>query len=183
MGAGREQLASAQLPVVDLGDRLGDFYNTAAIVRNLDLVITSDSAPAHLAGALGILAVCTALPFAAEWRWLVEAPTAPGIPRCDCFARPAPEIGRAYLSVSKRNYPDSSNRPARSAEHLVALARRSGRRPLGRMRGSPPYENGGRRWFRPTLDYKQPIAWTKTTSRRCSWRLDPCSALGFRARA
>ena len=41
-------------PIVDLGDRLGDFHETAAIVRNLDLVITCDSAPAHLAGALGV---------------------------------------------------------------------------------------------------------------------------------
>ncbi len=76
MGAGREQLASADLPVIDLGDRLGDFYNTAAIVRNLDLVITSDSAPAHLAGALGV-SVWIALPFAGEWRWLVERADSP----------------------------------------------------------------------------------------------------------
>ena len=47
-GAGREQLAAVAgaWPIVDLSDRLGDFHNTAAIVRNLDLVITCDSAPA-----------------------------------------------------------------------------------------------------------------------------------------
>jgi hypothetical protein len=57
--------------IVDLGDRLGDFQNTAAIVRNLDLVITCDSVSAHLAGALGV-PVWTALSFVPEWRWLLD---------------------------------------------------------------------------------------------------------------
>lgn len=55
-GPGREQVArvAERWPIVDLGDRLGDFLNMAAIVRQLDLVITCDSAPAHLAGSLGV---------------------------------------------------------------------------------------------------------------------------------
>ena len=54
-GLGREQLAAPPLAgkIVDLGDELGDFHTTAAIVTNLDLVISCDSAPVHLAGALG----------------------------------------------------------------------------------------------------------------------------------
>ena len=52
-GYGREQLRELtdRPGIVDLGDRLGDFQETAAIVANLDLVISCDSAPAHLAGA------------------------------------------------------------------------------------------------------------------------------------
>jgi tetratricopeptide (TPR) repeat protein len=91
MGAGREQLASlpAEAPIRDLGDRLGDFYDTAAIVSNLDLVITCDSAPAHLAGALGVR-VWVALPFAPDWRWLLERSDNPWYPTMRLFRQSAP---------------------------------------------------------------------------------------------
>lgn len=88
IGPGREQLAaSPELPVVDLGDRLGDFHNTAAIVRNLDLVITCDSAPAHLAGGLGV-PVWVPLPLAPDWRWLLERDDSPWYPTMRLFRQP-----------------------------------------------------------------------------------------------
>jgi hypothetical protein len=76
-GAGSEQLAAVRdlFGVTELGDRLHDFTDTAAVMKNLDLVITSDTAAAHLAGALGV-PVWVALSFAADWRWLLD--------RCDC---------------------------------------------------------------------------------------------------
>ncbi len=85
-GPGREQLSAlaGRWPLVDLGDRLGDFHNTAAIIRNLDLVITCDSAPAHLAGALGI-PVWVALCFAADWRWLLDRNDSPWYPTMRLF--------------------------------------------------------------------------------------------------
>src|SRR5205814_1299677 len=73
-GQGREQLTAAQnaFPVIDLGNRLdetrGAFMDTAAVMQNLDLIITSDSAIAHLAGALGV-PCWVALPFLSDWRW------------------------------------------------------------------------------------------------------------------
>jgi len=67
-------------PIVDLGPRLdekaGAFVDTAAVMRNLDLVITSDSAVAHLAGALGV-AVWVALPLVPDWRWLLQREDSP----------------------------------------------------------------------------------------------------------
>ena len=42
--------------------------DTAAVMRSLDLIITADTALAHLAGALGV-PVWIALPFAPDWRW------------------------------------------------------------------------------------------------------------------
>jgi hypothetical protein len=85
-GAGREQLHELResLPIVDLGDRLGDFHNTAAIVKNLDLVITCDSAPAHVAGALGV-PVWVALPFAPDWRWMLDRSDTPWYPTMRLF--------------------------------------------------------------------------------------------------
>lgn len=85
-GAGREQLAdwTGETPIIDLGDRLGDFYNTAAIVRNLDLVITCDSAPAHLAGALRA-PVWVALTYVPDWRWMLDRADSPWYPTMRLF--------------------------------------------------------------------------------------------------
>ena len=71
-GFGREQLQgiAGRWPIVDLGDRLGDFADTAALMHQLDLIVTCDSAPAHLAGGLG-QKVWVALPFVADWRWRI----------------------------------------------------------------------------------------------------------------
>ena len=75
-GTGREQLEihRAKFPVVDLDLSLdeihGPFVDTSAILRCLDLVITSDTSLAHLAGALGI-ETWLAVPSVPEWRWLI----------------------------------------------------------------------------------------------------------------
>src|SRR5262249_23087139 len=55
-GPGTEQLAAVAdcFPVTDLGERVQDFMDTAAVVQNLDLIITADTALAHLAGALAV---------------------------------------------------------------------------------------------------------------------------------
>ena len=89
-GAGREALAEIgdRFPLVDLGDEVdqasGAFMDTAAIMRNLDLVLTSDTAVAHLAGGLGV-PVWVALPFAAEWRWLRNRSDSPWYPTMRLF--------------------------------------------------------------------------------------------------
>src|SRR4029079_5771648 len=75
-GEGAEQLARlTDFKVVDLGPDLdasgGAFLDTAAVMQNLDLVITADPAIGHLAGALGV-PVWLALAFAPDWRWTME---------------------------------------------------------------------------------------------------------------
>jgi tetratricopeptide (TPR) repeat protein len=91
MGAGREQLTQSEreLPIVDLADRLGDFYNTAAIISNLDLVISSDCATVHLAGALGV-PVWVAMSFAPDWRWLLAREDCPWYPTMRLFRQSSP---------------------------------------------------------------------------------------------
>jgi Flp pilus assembly protein TadD len=62
--------------VTPLGAEFKDFADTAACVAALDLVIAADTAVAHLAGALN-RPVWILLPFAADWRWLVDRTDSP----------------------------------------------------------------------------------------------------------
>jgi tetratricopeptide (TPR) repeat protein len=73
-----------QVPAIDLGGFIQDMADTAAALSHLDLLITIDSAVAHLAGALGI-PVWLALPFASEWRWLVGRNDSPWYPSMRLF--------------------------------------------------------------------------------------------------
>jgi tetratricopeptide (TPR) repeat protein len=92
-GPGEKDLkARGDLPIIDLGDfdtNHGAFMDTAAIMKNLDLVITSDTAVPHLAGALGV-PVWIALPFLPEWRWLLNRSESPWYPSMRLFRQKAP---------------------------------------------------------------------------------------------
>jgi hypothetical protein len=90
-GPGAEQLAAVtdRFPVTDLGRHLDDFMDTAAVLKNLDLVISVDTAIAHLAGALGI-PVWVALPFVPDWRWLMDREDSPWYPTMRLFRQTRP---------------------------------------------------------------------------------------------
>jgi tetratricopeptide (TPR) repeat protein len=83
-----EGLCAAAPGLLDCGDELPDFAATAAAITALDLVITVDTAVAHLAGALG-KPVWIMLPFAADWRWLVEREDSPWYPTARLFRQQA----------------------------------------------------------------------------------------------
>ncbi len=87
-GFGSEQVATVDFPVQDLSDRLdevaGPFMDTAAVIRGVDLVVSSDTAIAHLAGALGV-SVWVALPFSPNWRWLLGRDDSPWYPTMRLF--------------------------------------------------------------------------------------------------
>lgn len=68
--------APIRYDIADHSARLTDFAETAAAIAGLDLVITIDSAVAHLAGALG-KETWLMLPFAPDWRWLCERRDSP----------------------------------------------------------------------------------------------------------
>ena len=75
--------------VTDLGGRLKDFADTAAVVSQLDLIVTVDTALAHLAGALG-KPVWIALPFAPDWRWMRGRSDSPWYPSARLFRQKRP---------------------------------------------------------------------------------------------
>jgi Tfp pilus assembly protein PilF len=73
----------------DHADDLADFGETAAVVANLDLVITVDTAVGHLTGSLGRPAwILTPRP--SDWRWMLNRSDSPWYPSVRLFRQPAP---------------------------------------------------------------------------------------------
>lgn len=73
----------------DFDNTHGRFMDTAALIRNLDLVITADTSIVHLAGALG-KPVWILTPYVAEWRWLQNIDTTPWYPNARLFRQQKP---------------------------------------------------------------------------------------------
>jgi ADP-heptose:LPS heptosyltransferase len=87
------------VPVIDLAPRIRNFADAACFMMQLDLVITCDTASAHLAGGLGI-PVWTLLPFAPDWRWLLGRADSPWHPTMRLFRQEkAGEWGSVIGSV------------------------------------------------------------------------------------
>ncbi len=102
-GAGRASFVSLQKPMpaadratldqfggmTDISADLTDFGETAAVIENLDLVITVDTAMGHLAGALG-KPVWIMLPKASDWRWMLNRADSPWYPSARLFRQQTP---------------------------------------------------------------------------------------------
>jgi tetratricopeptide (TPR) repeat protein len=73
----------------DLTPGIGDFADTAAAISALDLVVTADTAVAHLAGALGT-PVFILLPWISDWRWLEARADSPWYPTARLFRQQIP---------------------------------------------------------------------------------------------
>lgn len=67
----------------------GPFMDTAALIANMDIVITVDTATAHLAAALG-KPTWLLLPYATDWRWIAHRTDSPWHPTMRIFKQPAP---------------------------------------------------------------------------------------------
>ena len=87
-----------------------DFADTAALIANLDLVITTDTAVAHLAGALG-KPLWLLLPWQSDWRWMQSRPTTPWYP-----------TARLFRQSSANNWPELIDRVIHRAIHRVSRA-------------------------------------------------------------
>jgi ADP-heptose:LPS heptosyltransferase len=99
-GEGVEQAKNPPpgLELIDLTDQIKDFADTAALMANLDLVITVETAVAHLAGATG-RPVWTLIPFVPAWRWLLNRVDSPWYPTMQLFRQP---VGGDWESVIRR---------------------------------------------------------------------------------
>ncbi len=128
-GQGSEQLrevAARTFAVVDWTDRIdeasGPFMDTAALMKNLDLVITSDTANAHLAGGaggpgMGGSAVCSRVALAAR----IER-TAPGIRPCVSSVLANGPGGRRSSNASAANFRSSFSAAGSRRPALVKMA-------------------------------------------------------------
>ena len=94
--------------LIDLQDEQKDFADTAAIVANLDLVISIDTSVAHLAGAMG-KPVWILLNNSPDWRWLLEREDSPWYP-----------TARLFRQSTFGNWQDVVARVERELRELVA---------------------------------------------------------------
>jgi Tfp pilus assembly protein PilF len=100
--AAREaQRPPAGMPLEDLGGELRDFADTAAVMASLDLVISVDTAAAHLAGAMARPA-WTLLKHAPDWRWLLAREDCPWYPGMRLFRQKAPGAWDAVVEEAAR---------------------------------------------------------------------------------
>jgi tetratricopeptide (TPR) repeat protein len=106
-GYGSEQLQDlpSGMKVLELGDDVdadGAFLDTAAVMENLDLVISSDTAVVHLAGALGVK-TWVALKFVPDWRWMLDRADSPWYPSLTLYRQ---EVACEWGPVFKKMHTD-----------------------------------------------------------------------------
>jgi hypothetical protein len=89
---GQRQEQAAEPPngmrLIDLASRITGMTELAGAIAAMDLIISVDTAPAHLAGALG-KKVWTLLPYSPDWRWLRAGESSPWYPTMRLFRQPA----------------------------------------------------------------------------------------------
>jgi tetratricopeptide (TPR) repeat protein len=93
--AGDAAVLKARSDLHHFGDELKDFSDTAALISNLDLVISVDTSVVHLAGALA-KSVWVLLPFIPDWRWLLDREDSPWYPTARLFRQ---DDSRAWDNV------------------------------------------------------------------------------------
>ena len=87
--------------LIDLGQYFNDFTDTASSACEMDLIITVDTAMAHLAGALG-LRVWTLLSYDADWRWPKNIDYCPWYPGMRLFRQECPGNWKSVLEQVKK---------------------------------------------------------------------------------
>jgi ADP-heptose:LPS heptosyltransferase len=73
--------------IADFGSELTDFLETATLLSSIDIVISVDTAVAHLACTLG-RPTWILLPYAPDWRWLLDREDSPWYPSARLFRQP-----------------------------------------------------------------------------------------------
>jgi ADP-heptose:LPS heptosyltransferase len=82
--AGQAAKLADKMNLINLGEQFENFADTAGVIANLDLVISVDTAVAHLAGAMG-KPVWVLLPFVPDWRWFFDRNDSPWYPTMRLF--------------------------------------------------------------------------------------------------
>jgi Glycosyltransferase family 9 (heptosyltransferase) len=101
-----DKAAQAQRPppgmnLLPIADETKDFADTAAVLSLVDLLISVDSSPAHLAGALGV-PVWVMLSFVHDWRWLLHRTDSPWYPSARLFRQQSPYDWQGVMAAMTR---------------------------------------------------------------------------------
>jgi len=144
-GEASRELQSFDWPIQEWMHDCGDIAQTAALIDHLDLVISVDTAVAHLAGALA-KPIWLLNRFESEWRWMLEREDSPWYPSMRIFRQPAVHDWdsviarvRGELEIFVRAHepqpaaPTVTSAGAASAPWSEALETRSGRRFLDKL--------------------------------------------------
>ncbi|MGK7904359.1 MAG: tetratricopeptide repeat protein [Hormoscilla sp.] len=115
--------------IINLDEQLQDFADTAGAIGQLDLVITVDTAVAHLAGAMA-KPVWLLLPFVPNWRWLLDNSDSPWYPTMRLFRQQEPgdwrsvfaKVASALKGLPKPRTTDTMVKPASPADKIKGLA-------------------------------------------------------------
>lgn len=98
VGAADAAVLQERSDILQFGEELKDYADTAALISNLDLIVSVDTSVAHLAGALA-KPVWILLPFMPDWRWLLDREDSPWYPTARLFRQ---DDTRAWDSVIPR---------------------------------------------------------------------------------
>lgn len=98
LGPGREQIRSLAAPIHDWGDEQTSYAETAALMAELDLILTVDTSLAHAAGAMG-LPVWIMLSHVPDFRWLLDRKDSPWYPTARLFRQDKPGDWRAVVDA------------------------------------------------------------------------------------
>jgi hypothetical protein len=96
--------------VLQLGDAFADFADTAAVVAQLDLLISVDTSVAHLAGAMG-KAVALLIAFSPDWRWMLDRPDTRWYPSMRLFRQSAPSDWDGVVERLRQELTEAAQRP------------------------------------------------------------------------
>ncbi len=148
VGADRARRDGFPPGLIDRTDQLDDFMDTAALASNLDLVISTDTSVAHMAGALG-LPVWVLLPYMPDWRWLLDRDDCPWYPSARLFRQPKPldrcsPIDAAAVELAKlaRQQPEAPRRSSEPSATSKSDEGRTPRRIAGRSDGASAQSRG-----------------------------------------
>jgi tetratricopeptide (TPR) repeat protein len=123
-GPAREQLARCGFPIHDAGETAdetaGAFMDTAAIMKNMDLVISTDTAIPHLAGAVGV-PVWLALPHAPDWRWRDHGETTAWYPTMRIFRQPSRGSWEPVFEAMRRELTHLTSGRAAASSGLLEM--------------------------------------------------------------
>jgi tetratricopeptide (TPR) repeat protein len=112
--------APPEMQLIDWTRELNDFADTAALIANLDLLITVDTATAHLAGAMG-KPVSLLVPLVPDWRWMLDREDSPWYPSMRLFRQKSPgDWAEALRRVGEELGEFSRLTPASSVEPRTA---------------------------------------------------------------